>query len=135
LTKTREPAPEGTIRLGPATRGKRYKRIKIGGRWEYLHRYLMEQHLGRSLGDNEYVTFKKGVDPASEFTLDDLLLGTRNTPSRLEKISSMKKDIASAKMMAWTVMRELAALEDKDPDEIPKPNFEDPLVWLATEED
>ena len=52
-----------------------YKLTWIGGKRQYLHRYLMEQHLGRELLPEEIVSFFDG--DSKNVAITNLVLMTR----------------------------------------------------------
>ena len=73
----------GTARNEIVTGNNGYRKIKTGSRPQLAHRYLMEKHLGRELGRNEYVHHRNG--DKSDNTMSNLQLISPKKHNALHK--------------------------------------------------
>lgn len=74
----------------------RYRKIKMGGKTLNLHRYLMEQHLGRKLLPNEIVHHING--DRFDNRIENLTVMSVSEHSRMENLGKKLSDEHKAKV-------------------------------------
>ena len=105
------------------TRGvkRAYKQIKVldngTPKWVYLHRELMRQHLGRDLTNAYRVIFKEGVDPLSDFTIDELLLVAVAPTQKYKTRRYLKRRILETRRLLQEMEQRLESLGPDDDEE------------------